>query len=128
MPRPAPRLIIGGETTAGARLAARLGDAWTCFAEGYDRLRPIFDDALAAAARAPGEVAVLVGLNLERVRGHDDPVVRAPDDAAAVQPVLADLAATAREWQARGADELVLHWIGPQQLDAVLAARERAGV
>ncbi|HTS14059.1 MAG TPA: LLM class flavin-dependent oxidoreductase, partial [Candidatus Sulfotelmatobacter sp.] len=29
VPRPAPRLIVGGETTAGARLAARLGDAWT---------------------------------------------------------------------------------------------------
>ena len=126
VPQPPLRIIIGGETPAGARLAARIGDVWTCFADKYERLRPIFDEALAAANRQPGEVAVMVGLNLERVRGHDDPIERAPDDAAAVQPVLADLAATAHEWQARGADELVLHWIGPQQLDAVLAAGERA--
>ena len=44
------------------------------------------------------------------------------------QPLLADLAATAAEWQERGADELIFHWIHPHQLDAVLAAGERAGL
>ena len=29
-------------------------------------------------------------------------------------------------WRERGADELVLHWIHPDQLEAVLAAAERA--
>ena len=46
VPDPLPRITIGGMTPAGARLAARIGDAWTCMAERYDELLPIFLDAL----------------------------------------------------------------------------------
>ena len=50
-----------------------------------------------------------------------------PRGAAAIEaPILADLTGTAARWQERGADELVLHWIHPDQLDHVLAAGERA--
>ena len=35
VPDPAPPIIIGGETPAGARLAARIGDGWTSFEERF---------------------------------------------------------------------------------------------
>jgi G6PDH family F420-dependent oxidoreductase len=109
VPDPSPRIIVGGETPAGARLAARLGDAWTCFADAWSRLEPVFAEALPDAGRTRQDVSVIVGLE--------------PDDE-----VLADLLATAGRWEALGADELVLHWVRPPALEAVLAAGERAGV
>jgi G6PDH family F420-dependent oxidoreductase len=113
-PMPPPRIIIGGETPAGARLAARIGDAWSCFEEAYPRLLPVFEEALAAAGRRREDVQVIVGLDF------DEGV------APAEEPLLRDLAATAEEWQSRGADEVIIHWVKPSHLDAVVAAGKRA--
>jgi alkanesulfonate monooxygenase SsuD/methylene tetrahydromethanopterin reductase-like flavin-dependent oxidoreductase (luciferase family) len=110
VPDPPPRIVIGGETAAGARLAARIGDAWTCFADAQPRLAPVFADALAAAGRRREDVAVIVG-------------VEADDEG-----LQADVAGAAAAWRDRGVDELVIHWVRPTQLDAVLAAGERAGL
>jgi alkanesulfonate monooxygenase SsuD/methylene tetrahydromethanopterin reductase-like flavin-dependent oxidoreductase (luciferase family) len=99
-PEPSPRITIAGMRPAGARLAARLGDAWTCFAEAYDELRPVFDRALVAAARAPGDVGVIIGIEHEQVT---EPIV--------------DVAA---RWQERGASELIIHDVGPEDLERVL--------
>lgn len=113
-PRPAPRIIIAGERPAGARLAARIGDAWTCMEATYDRLLPVFEAALSAAGRERSEVAVIVGCELPR------------GDAARSAPSMVDPAAWAAGWRERGADELVLHSVRPDQLEAALAAAERA--
>jgi alkanesulfonate monooxygenase SsuD/methylene tetrahydromethanopterin reductase-like flavin-dependent oxidoreductase (luciferase family) len=113
VPVPAPRIVIGGETAAGARLGARIGDAWTCMASSFAERYPIFLDALAAAGRRREDVAVLVGIDLE-------PGVPADD------PLLADLPGTAAAWAERGADELVVHWVRPDGLEPLLAAAERA--
>jgi len=115
VPRPAPRLIIGGETPAGARLAARLGDAWTTDAKGLRRDRQAFLDALGAAGRRPGDVAVLVEVDLDRKRSPTD------------QPLLADLPGEMARLADAGASELVIGYVRPEQLDAVVAARERLG-
>jgi G6PDH family F420-dependent oxidoreductase len=114
VPRPAPRISISAETPAGARLAARIGDAWITFEQHLDKLLPIYLEALAAAGRHRSEVAILVGVEVPR--GAE----------AAQHPLLVDLAASTAAWKARGADELVLHWIHADQLEAVLAAGERA--
>ncbi len=113
-PRPTPRIVIGGERPEGARLAARIGDAWTCMEEAYDRLLPVFLDALAAAGRERSEVQVIVGCGV------------AQGEAAHRAPVILDQAAWAAAWRDRGADELVLHWVRPDQMEAVLEAGERA--
>jgi alkanesulfonate monooxygenase SsuD/methylene tetrahydromethanopterin reductase-like flavin-dependent oxidoreductase (luciferase family) len=113
-PVPAPRIIVGGERPAGARLAARLADGWTCMESQYDLLRPVFDAALAAAGRSRSEVAVIVGCDL------------APGDAAGSSPALRDTIAWAERWRERDVDELVLHWVKADQVEAVLAAGERA--
>jgi alkanesulfonate monooxygenase SsuD/methylene tetrahydromethanopterin reductase-like flavin-dependent oxidoreductase (luciferase family) len=114
-PRP-PRIVIGGESRAGARLGARIGDAWTCMGDAFDDRYPVFLEALEAAGRRREDVQVLVGVDVDRTDGgrHD--------------PLLVDLPAGAASWQERGADELVLHWVRPPEFDAVLAAGERAGL
>jgi alkanesulfonate monooxygenase SsuD/methylene tetrahydromethanopterin reductase-like flavin-dependent oxidoreductase (luciferase family) len=116
VPRPAPRIVVAGRTPAGARLAARVGDAWTCSADEYARLRPSFEAELAAAGRDRSAVAVVVAVPLAG-RTAD------PGD-----PVLADLGGVAATWQERGADEVVIPWVRSGQLDALLAAGERAGL
>jgi len=114
VPDPAPRIIVAGETATGARLAARMGDAWITFAPHFDKLLPIYLEALALAGRRREDVSIIVA---------DD----VPRGAAALEsPIVADMTGVAAAWQARGADELVLHWIDADQLEAVLAAGERA--
>lgn len=115
VPRPAPRLIIGGETPAGARLAARLGDAWATDATGLPRDRQAFLDALAEAGRRQEDVAVLVEVEMDRHRPPQD------------QPLVADLAGEMARWADAGATELVIGFVRPDQLEAVIAAREHLG-
>ncbi len=116
VPRPAPRIVIGAETARGARLAARLGDAWTTNEDGLARDRRAFEEALAEAGRTRAEVAVIVAITLAR------------EVPAAQQAIVADLAGEAARWRERGADELIVAEVRPSQLAHVLAAVERAGL
>lgn len=100
-PRPVPRIVVGGMTPRGARLAARHGDAWTCFSQSYDRLRPVFLAELAAAGREPSDVPVLV--------------------AVEVAELSAGLEAVTASWRERGAAELIVSNVPADQLDGVLA-------
>ncbi len=114
VPDPTPRIIIGGAKPAFARLAARVGDGWTTPATDYERLLQMHLDELAAHGRARNDVAHLVEVSLDR----DAPLER--------QPLVADPASFAAEWQARGADELVVGWVRPDDLPALLSAAQRA--
>ncbi len=116
VPRPSPRIVIGGETAGGARLAARLGDAWATNEAGLQRDRRAFEEALAGAGRTRGEVAVIVAVDLAR------------EVPAGRQAILADLAGEAARWRERGAHELILAEVGPAHLVHALAAAERAGL
>ena len=100
VPDPVPRITVAGMKPAGTRMAARLGDAWTCFDEQYDQLRPVFDAALAEAGRTSDEVGVIVGVHHEQI----------------TEPI-ADLAA---RWRDRGATELILFDLHDEELDRVL--------
>jgi alkanesulfonate monooxygenase SsuD/methylene tetrahydromethanopterin reductase-like flavin-dependent oxidoreductase (luciferase family) len=115
-PDPAPRIIVGGEKPAGARLAARVGDGWTTNAPDYERLLPMHLDELSAHGRSRSDVAHLVAVTLAR----DEPLER--------QPLVADLAGFAAEWEQRGADELIVNWVRPDQLSPLLEAAARAGL
>lgn len=101
VPDPLPRITVAGMRPAGARMAARLGDAWTCFAGSYEALRPVFDAELTEQGRSASEVGVIIGI-----------------EHAEVSEPLADLAA---RWQERGASELIIHDVGPDELDRILA-------
>lgn len=112
---PAPRIVIGGETRAGARLAARIGDAWTTRADRFAADLPVFQDALEAAGRSPSDAATLVSLG---------PNAALPSGAT----VMEDLAAAWEQWHAAGADEIILAWVRPADVPRLLAAAERAGL
>jgi G6PDH family F420-dependent oxidoreductase len=101
LPDPLPRITVAGMRPAGARLAARAGDAWTCHEETYDEARPAFEAELARIGRSRDEVGVIVCIE------HED-----------VQEPLAELAT---RWQAAGASELVIHDVGPADLERILA-------
>jgi alkanesulfonate monooxygenase SsuD/methylene tetrahydromethanopterin reductase-like flavin-dependent oxidoreductase (luciferase family) len=113
---PPPRIIVGGEKPAGARLAARVGDAWTTNGSDLERLLPIHQAELEAHGRAPGEVDLVVAVDLARDRPLEE------------QPLIADMAGFVGDWQARGADELVVSWVRPHELPALLEAASRAGL
>jgi alkanesulfonate monooxygenase SsuD/methylene tetrahydromethanopterin reductase-like flavin-dependent oxidoreductase (luciferase family) len=115
-PEPPPRIIIGGEKPAGARLAARAGDGWTTNATDYEELLPIHLAELSAQGRSRAEVSHLLAVSLSR----DEPLDQ--------QPLIADMAGFAAEWAEKGADELVVSWVRPAELDAVLEAAARAGL
>ncbi len=100
VPDPLPRIVVAGMRPAGARLAARLGDAWTCFADAYEELRPVFLGELERVGRSPAEVPVVVGIEHGQI---EEPV--------------AELAA---RWAEAGASELVIHDVGPQDLERIL--------
>ncbi|CAN5825005.1 LLM class F420-dependent oxidoreductase [soil metagenome] len=116
VPSPAPRIIVGGEKPAGARLAARVGDGWTTNADDYERLLPLHLAELERHGRGRSEVGHLVALSLSR----DEPLDQ--------QPLLADMADVLGEWEARGADELIVNWVRPQELPALLEAARGANL
>ena len=116
IPDPAPRLVIGGETPAGARLAARIGDAWTTSGRRFATDLPVFLEALAAAGRRREDVAVVVAVELQ------------PVEEAASDPLLVDLVSAAESWREAGADELILEWVRRDRIGEVLAAAERVGL
>jgi alkanesulfonate monooxygenase SsuD/methylene tetrahydromethanopterin reductase-like flavin-dependent oxidoreductase (luciferase family) len=99
-PKPPPRIIVGGETAAGARFAARHADAWTCPGRPFDTLLPVFEAELSAAGRARADVPVLVSVEVEDLGG--------------------DLAELRSRWADRGAAELIVHDVKASELDAVL--------
>ena len=74
MPDPAPPIVIGGETPAGARLAARIGDGWTTFEERFEADLPLYLEALAAAGRRREDQRVIVGFQGEWL--SDETLVR----------------------------------------------------
>jgi alkanesulfonate monooxygenase SsuD/methylene tetrahydromethanopterin reductase-like flavin-dependent oxidoreductase (luciferase family) len=115
-PDPAPLIIVGGETPAGARLAARVGDGWTTTAAALPGLRATYEEALAAAGRRREDVTVVVVAGLDR------------NAAPGADPLLADLLGEAERWRERGADELIVDWVRPEQVAAVLDAAELAGL
>jgi alkanesulfonate monooxygenase SsuD/methylene tetrahydromethanopterin reductase-like flavin-dependent oxidoreductase (luciferase family) len=106
VPFPTPRIIVGGETAAGARFAARHADAWTFHGARADEVWSAFEAELKVVGRTSVDVPVLVALEVEELG--------------------TDLAALAASWQARGAAELIVHDVKADELDAVLALAHRA--
>ena len=115
IPDPVPRVVIAGETLAGARLAARIGDAWTTGERELSGALPVFEEALAAAGRRREDVPVIVAVDL------------LPLEQADVDPLLVDMVGAAEAWREAGADEVILQWVRRDRIGEVLAApSERA--
>jgi alkanesulfonate monooxygenase SsuD/methylene tetrahydromethanopterin reductase-like flavin-dependent oxidoreductase (luciferase family) len=115
-PEPPPRIIIGGEKPAGARLAARAGDAWTTNASDYETLLPMHLAELSEHGRSRAEIDHLLAFQLARDQPLDS------------QPLIADMPGFLAEWEEKGADEMVVSWLRPAELPALLDAAGRAGL
>lgn len=61
VPEPAPRIILGGETAAGARLAGRIADGWSAFDDNFAENLPLYLESLEAAGRRREDQMVIVG-------------------------------------------------------------------
>ena len=73
-PEPPPRIIVGGEKPAGARLAARVGDGWTTNGTDYAELLPIHLEELSAHGRSRAQIAHLIAVSIDK----DVPLDRQP--------------------------------------------------
>jgi alkanesulfonate monooxygenase SsuD/methylene tetrahydromethanopterin reductase-like flavin-dependent oxidoreductase (luciferase family) len=115
VPDPAPPILIAGQSSAGARLAARIGDGWTTRPDLLERLRPAFDEAIVAAGRDRRELTVVVGweegsTGVDALRGS--PWVEDPRGAMA-------------DWRERGADAVILTARTTRDVDALVGAAAR---
>ncbi len=115
VPVPAPPIIIGGETPAGARLAGRIGDGWTAFDDNFEANLPQYLESLAAAGRRREDQRVIVGFQgdwLAEGSIADSPWVVEPRDTWA-------------RWQASGADEVVVLARSTADIDSLVDAVAR---
>src|SRR5439155_2715124 len=113
IPEPVPPILVGGETTPGARLAARIGDGWTTTAAAFEKDLLVYLEALEAAGRERGTQRVLVGFDItKRDRLADSPWVTRPAEEAA-------------RWEAAGADGAVVMARTTEDVDALIEAAGR---
>lgn len=115
VPDPAPRIVIGGETATGARLAGRIGDGWTAFDDTFEAHLPRYLEALAEAGKRREDQTVLVGFQgdwhaAESFR--DSPWFVSPRETWA-------------RWEAAGADGAIVLARTTDDIDALIDAVER---
>jgi alkanesulfonate monooxygenase SsuD/methylene tetrahydromethanopterin reductase-like flavin-dependent oxidoreductase (luciferase family) len=114
VPDPPPPILIGGETRAGARLAARIGDGWSTF-ENFEEHLPVYLDALDEAGRRREDQLVIAGFQGEWLSDEilaDSPWVTAPRE-------------TWDHWQEVGADGVIVLARTTEDVDALVAATDR---
>lgn len=112
---PPPRIIVGGESAAGASLAGRIGDGWTAFAETFERDLPRYLAALEErGADRAGQLA-LVAFQAGR----------SGEDALRGSPWIAAPSETLARWRAAGADGAIVTARTPADVDALVDAAGR---
>jgi alkanesulfonate monooxygenase SsuD/methylene tetrahydromethanopterin reductase-like flavin-dependent oxidoreductase (luciferase family) len=110
-----PRIIVGGETRPGARLAARIGDGWSTFDDNFEANLPIYLETLEAEGRRRDEQQVIVGFQgdwLGEQSVVDTPWVIEPRDAW-------------DRWHAAGADGAIVLARSTADVNALVDAVER---
>lgn len=114
-PDPLPRVVVGGRTPTGARLAARVGDGWSAFDDEFERLLPIYLEALEGAGQRREDKVVLVGIDGTTIESTSE----------VLRPWIA---APREEWERRrelGADGMVLTVRTEPDVIGLLEAAER---
>ena len=116
VPNPAPPILIGAGTPAGVRLAARIGDGWAAEDDTFERLVPLYREALDAAGRERAGQRVVLGFGGRRKRGADP---------LAAEPLLVAPREELARWRDLGADDLLLTARTTDDVDALVDAAER---
>ncbi len=115
VPDPAPRIIIGGETPAGARLAARIGDGWSTFDDNFESNLPRYLEALEAAGRRRADQSVIVGFQGDWLG----------DESFRDSPWFHEPRATWERWHEAGADGAIVLARTTDDVDALIDAIAR---
>jgi len=115
VPDPAPRIVVGGETRNGARLAARIGDGWNAFDDNFEANLPTYLETLEAEGRSRDDQLVLVGFQGEWLS----------DEKVADTEWVREPAAARERWQAAGADGAIVLARTTEDVDALVEARNR---
>ncbi len=115
VPDPAPRIVIGGETPAGARLAARIGDGWSTFADNFESNLPRYLEALEAAGRRRADQSVIVGFQGDWLG----------DESFRDSPWFHEPRATWERWHEAGADGAIVLARTTDDVDALIDAVAR---
>jgi alkanesulfonate monooxygenase SsuD/methylene tetrahydromethanopterin reductase-like flavin-dependent oxidoreductase (luciferase family) len=115
VPATPPRIIVGGETRPGARLAARIGDGWSTFDDNFEANLPVYLETLEAEGRRREDQLVLVGFQgdwLGEESVTDSPWVVEPREAW-------------DRWHAAGADGAIVLARSTADVDALVDAVAR---
>ncbi|MGZ9276045.1 MAG: LLM class flavin-dependent oxidoreductase [Candidatus Limnocylindrales bacterium] len=115
VPVPTPRIVIGGETAAGARLAGRIGDGWSAFDDNFEQHLPLYLESLAATGRRREDQRVLVGFQgdwLAEGTIRESPWVTAPHETWA-------------RWRGAGADGVIVLARSTDDVDALVGSVDR---
>lgn len=115
VPTPTPRILIGAESLAGVRLAARIGDGWAPEDAVYEQLKPAYLEALAAAGRRREDVTIVVGMGSGR--SYQDNLVGGEWVMAPRE--------TWKRWREAGADEVIVTARTTGDIDALIDAAGR---
>jgi alkanesulfonate monooxygenase SsuD/methylene tetrahydromethanopterin reductase-like flavin-dependent oxidoreductase (luciferase family) len=115
VPQPVPRILIGGETSGGARLAARIGDGWSTFDGNFETNLPRYLEALDAAGRRRENQLVLVGFQGDWLG----------DESFRDSPWFHDPRGSWARWQEAGADGAIVLARTTDDVDALVEAVER---
>jgi alkanesulfonate monooxygenase SsuD/methylene tetrahydromethanopterin reductase-like flavin-dependent oxidoreductase (luciferase family) len=113
VPDPAPPIIVGGETAAGAALAGRIGDGWTVPAALLAARLPVYLGALAGAGRDRSTTSVFAAFDL------------GTGESLAGSPWVDDPAGTASRWRAAGTDGAVVGARTADDVDLLVEAAAR---
>jgi alkanesulfonate monooxygenase SsuD/methylene tetrahydromethanopterin reductase-like flavin-dependent oxidoreductase (luciferase family) len=115
VPDPPPRILIGGETRPGARLAARIGDGWSAFDDNFEANLPVYLQTLEAEGRHREDQLVLVGFQGDWLGDAD----------VAVTEWVREPRAARERWAAAGADGAIVLARTTADVDSLVAAAER---
>jgi alkanesulfonate monooxygenase SsuD/methylene tetrahydromethanopterin reductase-like flavin-dependent oxidoreductase (luciferase family) len=115
VPSPTPRILIGAESAAGVRLAARIGDGWAPEDSVFEQLKPAYLEALVAGGRRVEDVSIVVGMSSGR--SYQDNLVGGEWTARPAE-------AWAR-WHEAGADAVIVTARTTADIDALVGAMDR---
>ena len=115
VPDPAPRIVVGGETRDGARLAARIGDGWNTFEDNFEANLPTYLEALEAHGRRRADQLVLVGFQGDWLG----------DESVADTQWVREPTAARERWQAAGADGAIVLARTTADVNALVEAANR---
>ena len=113
---PAPPILIGGETAAGARLAARVGDGWNAFDDNFEANLPIYLETLANEGRRREDQLLIVGFQGSDWLG---------DERFRDSTWFHDPRGTWERWRSAGADGAIVLARTTDDVDALIDAVER---